>query len=177
LNPDHQVQAVLEEGYDPNGYAELLVDLARSVKRGGALITAWGSSIGGSTLPVRIRRILTDSKSPALSRTQIALLTVFCAGAILIPSLLTLAPAQAMSPIQPMISTLPSFTAAERTNQTNQPKMQTEQEKAGNPLPHAGQEAAAKKADLPSESMLMQTGKDLLERSQFKEARLGPAQK
>jgi hypothetical protein len=44
--------AVLARGHDPEKYAELLLELARSVRRRGALVTAWGSSLDGSTLVV-----------------------------------------------------------------------------------------------------------------------------
>jgi GWxTD domain-containing protein len=93
-------EAVLARGHDPGKYAELLLELARSVKRGGALVTAWGSSLDGSTLAVRIRRIVTAGRSPALSRTRLVFVTVLCTGAILVPATCELVRAQAAGTAQ-----------------------------------------------------------------------------
>ena len=165
-------EAVLAQGHDAARYAELLVELARSVKRGGKLVAVWGSSIDGSTLAVRIRRILATGRSPALSGTRIAILAVLCAGAIVVPALVTPARTQAALALQPATSEFPPLTAGEYTSRTNQSKMQTEAgEAARDLLAAAGQEAAPRKGALPADSTLIQTGKDMLKRNQFKEAR------
>jgi GWxTD domain-containing protein len=88
--------AVLARGHDPDKYAELLLELARSVKRGGTLVTVWGSSLDGSTLAVRIRRIVTAGRSPTLSRLRVALVAALCAGAILVPATCEIVRAQAV---------------------------------------------------------------------------------
>jgi beta-lactamase regulating signal transducer with metallopeptidase domain len=87
--------AVITNGCDRGGYAELLLELARSVKQRGGLVTAWGSSIQGSTLAPRIRRILTAGLRPSLSRTRLVLITALCAAAALIPAIFELSRAQA----------------------------------------------------------------------------------
>jgi len=94
-------EAVLHRGHDPETYAELLVELARSVKKGGAMVTAWGSPINGSGLAMRIRRILTAGQSPALSHTRTTVVTVLCAVAILLPVLFNLEYAGAALAVAP----------------------------------------------------------------------------
>ncbi len=93
-------EAVLVRGYEPAKYAELLLDLARSVKKNGAMVEVWGSPIDGSTLAVRIRRILTAGRSPSLSRSRFAGLSALCACAITVPALVTPARTPTRVPIQ-----------------------------------------------------------------------------
>jgi GWxTD domain-containing protein len=99
-------EAVLSRGHNPGKYAELLLELARSVKHGGALVAIWSSSIDGSTLAVRIRRILTADRSPALSRTRLAFVTALCGAAIVVPATCKLVRAQPILPGQPTTSVL-----------------------------------------------------------------------
>jgi beta-lactamase regulating signal transducer with metallopeptidase domain/outer membrane protein assembly factor BamD (BamD/ComL family) len=100
-------EAVLAQGYDGSTYAEHLLDFARSVKRRGSLITVWGSSLHGSKLANRIRRILTSGKSPAISRVRLAVVTVLCGISILAPSVCELARAQ-MTPLRTPVIPLPA---------------------------------------------------------------------
>lgn len=102
-------KTVLSRGHNPGKYAELMLELARSLKHGGALVAIWSSSIDGSTLAVRIRRILTADRSPALSRTRLAFVTVLCGAAIVVPATCRLVRDQATLPGQP---TMPALTAA-----------------------------------------------------------------
>jgi GWxTD domain-containing protein len=97
-------EAVLAKGHDSSTYAELLLDFARSVKRSGALVTAWGSSLHGSKLTHRIRRILTSGISPAISRVHLVFVTILCGIAILIPSVCELARAQVTPSRMPVIA-------------------------------------------------------------------------
>src|SRR5512136_419205 len=50
-------EAVVASGRDPESYAELLIDLARSVKQRGVLDMNWGLSIQGGALMKRIQNI------------------------------------------------------------------------------------------------------------------------
>ena len=79
-------EAVLARGHDSARYAELLLELARSVKRGGGLVTAWGSALSGSRLAARIRRIASYGPIPSISRRRLLLLAALCAFAILAPA-------------------------------------------------------------------------------------------
>ncbi len=88
-------EAVLARGHEPASYAELLVDLARSANRSGILVTVRGSAIDGGTLAVRIRRILALRGSAEMSRVRATVLVGICSAAILVPSFVSLARAQA----------------------------------------------------------------------------------
>jgi beta-lactamase regulating signal transducer with metallopeptidase domain len=103
-------EAVIANGCDRGAYAELLLELARSIKQRGGLVTAWGSSIQGSALAPRIRRILTAGFRPSFSRTRLVLVTVLCVAAALVPVIFELSRAQAAPsnpPAQPAFSTSP----------------------------------------------------------------------
>lgn len=117
-------EAVLARGHDSGAYAEHLLDFARTVKRRGALITAWGSSLHGSKLAHRIRRILTSGKSPSISRARLAVVAFLCGIAILVPSVCELARAQATRLHTPVVllpaSNMASPHAATAAHQFNQ---------------------------------------------------------
>jgi hypothetical protein len=106
-------EAVISRGHDPGNYAELLLELARSVKRGGSLVAIGGSPINGSTLAVRIRRILTAGESPALSRTRIAFLSALCTCAIIIPAAIKPERVQAHLSLRPPLNELIDHAAVE----------------------------------------------------------------
>jgi hypothetical protein len=108
-------EAVIANGHDRSAYAELLLEFARSVKRRGQLITSWGSSIQGSTLALRVRRILNGDLSPSLSRSRLVLVTALCAAAILPPAIFELSRAQAA----------PSPPPAQTDNSDPQPDLST----------------------------------------------------
>jgi GWxTD domain-containing protein len=91
-------EAVLARGHDPARYAELLLQLARSVNRGGILVAIRGVSIHGSSLAVRIGRILTVGRSPAISRSRKRVVAALCAVAIILPSASSLVRARAKAP-------------------------------------------------------------------------------
>jgi GWxTD domain-containing protein len=88
-------EAVIARGHDRMEYAGHLLDFARSVKQRGALVKAWGSSLHGGTLALRIRRIVTAGWSPAVSRVRVVVVTGLCAGASLVPAICDLTHAQA----------------------------------------------------------------------------------
>jgi len=94
-------EAVLSQGHDPVDYIAILLELARSVKYSGALVAIRGSSIGGSTLALRIRKILTVGRSPALSRARVVSVTAACGAVIVILSLISLGHAQGSRPGSP----------------------------------------------------------------------------
>ncbi len=93
-------EAVLSRGHDPARYAELLLQLARSVNRGGILVAIRGVSIHGSRLAVRIGRILTVGRSPSISRSRQRVVAALCAVAIILPSASSLVRARAKAPAQ-----------------------------------------------------------------------------
>jgi beta-lactamase regulating signal transducer with metallopeptidase domain len=88
-------EAVIAGGRNRSDYAELLLNLARSVRRKGSLITEWGSSIHGSTLRQRICRIVEAAPSPLISRPQAAFIAGLCFIVILAPTICTLIPKEA----------------------------------------------------------------------------------
>ncbi len=88
-------EMVITRGHDCISYTEHLLDFARDVKRRGALVTAWGSSLHGSTLAHRIHRIMTEGRSPAISRLRLTLVTTLCVCASLVPAICDLTHAQA----------------------------------------------------------------------------------
>ncbi len=102
--------AVLERGHDPHAYTGYLLDLARSVGQSGMRLKAVGMAMPGSSLPQRVRRILSSGPAPRLSRVRalsvalgcIMLSAVFAAASIdRAPSVpdLPLPPAPAAAPI------------------------------------------------------------------------------
>jgi GWxTD domain-containing protein len=97
-------EAVLAQGHDCEEYAEFLLELSRSVKRKGVLVMALGSSIHGSTLSLRIRKILTAGLSPALSQTRLVLVVALCTIAAILPTFCKLAHAQKTSSPQSVAS-------------------------------------------------------------------------
>jgi bla regulator protein BlaR1 len=70
--------AVLSQGHDPREYSEYLLDLARSVRRGGARVEALGMAMPGAGLPQRIRQILSGARAQRLSRARLALTAIVC---------------------------------------------------------------------------------------------------
>ncbi len=91
-------EAVLANGHDRAAYAELLLDLARSLKKERSLFMAWSSSIHGSTLSVRIRKILTAGFNPALSPLRLILVATLCSTAVFLPTVCVLAHVQTDPP-------------------------------------------------------------------------------
>ena len=164
-------EAVLAQGYDPAGYAELLLEFARSVKRCGTLVTIWGSSIHGSALATRISRILTKGRSPAPSRIQIAMVLAFCANAVLLSAFVTLARTPAALSI-PQGDGLIRSEVAEPAGDPKPASPQTNPGSGGNPSNAARQRVVPQPEAPQSDGLLLQTGKELLDRGQFSDARL-----
>jgi TonB family protein len=155
-------EAVLAKGHDSSTYAEHLLDFARSVKKRGALITAWGSSLHGSKLTHRIRRILTSGKSPAISRIRLTVVTILCGIAILAPSVLELARAQ-VTPVRKPVTSLPASnmaspyaaSAGQQLNQSTPSKVEPKLDSLSSP-----------------DQALYETGTEQLKAGQYIKARL-----
>jgi hypothetical protein len=94
-------EAVIARGHDRSAYAELLLDLSRSVRQKGRLVTVWGSSIRGSALAKRIHKILNSDISPSISRTRLFCLMVVCGAVEIVPA------AGELSHVQTVAATLP----------------------------------------------------------------------
>ncbi len=154
-------ETVLARGYDSSTYAEYLLDFARSVKRKGALITVRGSSLHGSRLNQRIRRILTSGRSPSISPVRLSVVMLLCAISILIPSICNLARAQA--------TLLPAPVALAESNMASQYR-----EGGGNKLNPLYSTAAAPTHHSSSDSdrTLYERGKQLLNTANYGQARL-----
>jgi outer membrane protein assembly factor BamD (BamD/ComL family) len=153
-------EAVLARGHDSSVYSNHLLEFARAVKRRGVLVTAWGSSLHGSTLANRIRRILNSDLSPTISRTRLIFIAVLCAVATLVPLICDLARAQA-APSHAMIMPPPAPRAltpqiAVSENQSSQPKTSTSQFRSL----------------IPPDNVLYETGMDFFKKRQFTKARL-----
>jgi uncharacterized protein (TIGR03435 family) len=71
--------AVLESGHDPCGYAECLLQMARSVSQTGALVNVCGAAMPGGSLGRRIRTIVEHKPVPRVSRRRLACLAAACA--------------------------------------------------------------------------------------------------
>jgi len=71
--------AVLARGYDPRDYSELLLDLARAVRRAGARVGALGVAMPGIGLEYRIRQMLGGARPPRVSRARMAVTAALCA--------------------------------------------------------------------------------------------------
>lgn len=75
--------AVMRQGHDPGEYAEYLIDMVRSVKQAGARVTLWGTTIDGSRLSARIRRMLDRGTVPVVWRTRASVAVVVCSMTLL----------------------------------------------------------------------------------------------
>jgi bla regulator protein BlaR1 len=73
--------AVLAQGHDPHDYSETLLDLSRSVELAGRRVNALAMPMPGAFLPQRIRRMLSGSLAPKISRPRLTLTIAACAGA------------------------------------------------------------------------------------------------
>jgi tetratricopeptide (TPR) repeat protein len=90
-------EAVLSSGCDRIVYAELLLELARSVKRRGILIANWGSSLHGSPLQQRIRRIAMFSQNLKVSRFRLISVIALSAAVIIAASACSITSVQSYS--------------------------------------------------------------------------------
>lgn len=70
--------AVLERGHDPYEYSAYLLELARSVGRSGMRVSVAGMAMPGSSLPRRIRQILSRGPAPRLTRARALCLAIAC---------------------------------------------------------------------------------------------------
>jgi TonB family protein len=102
-------EAVLVRGHDSNLYAGHLLEFARSVKQRGSLVTVWGSSLHGSTLGHRIRRILNSGVSPAISPARLVLVTSFLVVAAVVPLFFELSPVHAAPPTASVVGSSSGF--------------------------------------------------------------------
>jgi GWxTD domain-containing protein len=153
-------EAVLANGHDCEAYAEFLLELARSVKRRGLLVTAWGSSIHGSTLSLRIRRILTSGLSPALSQARLVLVAALCATAAFLPAVCELAHAQKVPPDLPAVKLPISITSLPETGV------------AQNKPAESSSPSTRHVLSVPPEKILYEKGMKLHENKQYKDTRL-----
>jgi len=87
-------EAVIANGSDPESYAELLLDMARSVNQKGILYPNWGSSIQGGALMKRIQNILAGGSGLRISRFRLAFFSALCIAVILVPLACQLIPAE-----------------------------------------------------------------------------------
>jgi hypothetical protein len=90
-------EAVLSSGCDRIVYAELLLELARSVKRRGILIANWGASLHGGSLQQRIRRIAMFSQNLEVSRFRLISVIALCTAVIIAATSCSIIPVQANS--------------------------------------------------------------------------------
>jgi outer membrane protein assembly factor BamD (BamD/ComL family) len=167
-------EAVISRGHDPGNYAELLLELARSVKRGGSLVAIGGSPINGSTLAVRIRRILTAGESPALSRTRIAFLSALCTCAIIIPAAIKPERVQAHLSLRPPLNELIDHAAVEPGAQPDLEKVRVERTRGKKgAVPVGSRQGNVKpQADkIPTAKALFESGNELMKQCKFSEAR------
>ncbi len=74
--------AALAGGHDPFHYSQYLLEMARAVERSGRRLNVLGMAMPGSSLPRRIRRILSGRPAPQVSRAR----AVCAAGACLLLS-------------------------------------------------------------------------------------------
>jgi TonB family protein len=102
-------EAVLVRGHDSNLYAGHLLEFARSVKQRGSLVTVWGSSLHGSALGRRIRRILNSGVSPAISPARLVLVTSFLVVAVVVPLFFELSPVHAAPPTASVVGSSSGF--------------------------------------------------------------------
>ena len=70
--------AVLDQGHDPVEYAEVLLDIERSVKQAGARMEAMGMAMPGRGLPDRIKLIFDGPRWPRMSRWKIVCIAAAC---------------------------------------------------------------------------------------------------
>jgi hypothetical protein len=69
---------VLAQGHDPRAYSEYLIDIARSVKGSGVRLNIAGLAMPGSSLALRIQRILESHSVPRISRPRMAFVSLVC---------------------------------------------------------------------------------------------------
>jgi hypothetical protein len=98
--------AVIASGHDAHDYSEYLIHQARAVERAGARIALSGAAIGGGGLSHRIRRLLDDRPTPAMSRSRAILGTVACVLAIAAFTACRLDRAEKPAPGQPAMHEL-----------------------------------------------------------------------
>jgi hypothetical protein len=71
--------AVLEHGHDAHEYTGYLLEMARSVGQSGVRVKAVTMAMPGSSLPQRVRQILSSGPAPRISRVRAACLATSCA--------------------------------------------------------------------------------------------------
>ncbi len=98
--------AVLQRGHHPGDYSAYLLELARAVGQSGSRLRALGMAMPGSSLPRRIRQILTSAPAPRPTRVRLLLLSVALAAL----SVLAVASVdrQAQPPVPPSPPTPPA---------------------------------------------------------------------
>jgi hypothetical protein len=146
--------AVLAQGHDSSAYAGHLLEFARVVKRRGSLVTVLGSSLNGSTLAHRIRRILNSGVSPAISPIRLVLVTAVWAVVAITPLFFELSPVHAAPPHSATVASPPEMPAPE-----------TRSTQSTFPIPQSG-------TVVPPDKALYETGKELFRQRQFIKARL-----
>ena len=70
--------AVLTRGHDPYDYSGYLLELARSVGRSGVRVQVAGMAMPGSSLPQRIRQIVSRGPAPQITRAGACALAIAC---------------------------------------------------------------------------------------------------
>ena len=179
-------EAVIARGHDRIEYAEHLLDFARSVKGRGALVAAWASSLHGSALATRIRRIVNQGGSPAISRIRLVLVAVLCAGVSLVPAICELTRAQAAPLRVPLVSgRAPALTSLETrvaqyqygstAAQGTVSGLEASSSSARRLAPHevavTRYPSSQANSPKPPDRILHDTGLDLLKKHRYNEAR------
>lgn len=153
-------EAVLARGHDGAVYAGHLLEFARSVKSRGALATAWGSSLHGSTLARRIRRILSSGITPAISPVRMTLVAVLWTAATLAAISFELLPVHAAPPLASAVASLSSVAEVPEVTAPQS----TPTQPAASSLPSRSVE--------PPDNTLYEIGTEYLKQRQYIKARL-----
>jgi hypothetical protein len=153
-------EAVIARGHDSGVYAGHLLEFARSVKSSGALTTVWGSSLHGSTLARRIRRILSSGITPAISPVRMTLVAVLWIAAAVAAISFELLPVHAAPPLASAVA-FPS-SGVEVPEVTAPQSM---------PTPPAASSLPSRSI-VPPDNTLYETGTEYLKQRQYIKARL-----
>lgn len=153
-------EAVLARGYDSGIYAGHLLEFARSVKHRGALATVWGSSLHGSKLARRIRRILSSGVTPAISPVRTVLVFVLWTAAAVAAVSFELLPVHAA---MPLASPAASLSSIAEIPEATAPQSEPTQSAPSNLQP---------RSVMPPDNVLYETGTEYFRQQQYTKARL-----
>ena len=153
-------EAVLARGHDCGIYVGHLLEFARSVKSRGSLATVWGSSLHGSTLARRIRRIMSSGATPPISPVRTTLVAVLWTSVAVAAISLELLPVHAAAPFALAV---PSPSSVAEPPEMTAPQSRSAQAAASVPIT---------RSVVPPDNTLYETGKDYLRQRQYIKARL-----